>query len=81
MDVYLAVFDRDSFQVGKKRLGRVDNYISQRYVDVHTPKRRFPNVEEAAMTSASMPMMASAIGMGALEDWMGNPVPYRPYLL
>lgn len=69
MDVYLAVFDKDSFQVGKKLLGRVESYISQHYVDAHTPKRRLLNVEETAMASAPMPMMAPA---PALEDLMAK---------
>ena len=67
MDVYLAVFDKDSFQVGKTLLGRVDSYISQHYVDARTPKRRLPDVEGAALVGAPMPMMAPA---PALEDLM-----------
>lgn len=67
MDVYLAVFDRDSFQVGRKLLGRVESYISQHYVDAQTSRRRLLDVEGAAMASAPMPMMAPA---PALEDLM-----------
>ena len=70
MDVYLAVFDKDSFQAGKKLLGQVESYITQHYVDARTPKRRFLHAEEAAMASAPMPMMAPAPAFGELEDLM-----------
>lgn len=40
MDVYLAVFDRESFHVSEELLGSVDSYIDENYVDSHTQKRR-----------------------------------------
>ena len=70
MDIYLVVFDKDSFQTGKKLLGRVESYISQHYVDAHTPKRRFLDTEEAAMAGAPMPMMAPAPVFEDLENLM-----------
>ncbi len=40
MDVYLAVFDKSSFNVSKKLLGDVKSYIDQKYADTHHQERR-----------------------------------------
>lgn len=39
MDVFLLVFDKDSFKVGIELLGQVKSYIDENYVDEHTYKR------------------------------------------
>ncbi len=71
MEVYLAVFDKSSFLIGKALLGRVESYIDQHYVDAHTQhRRRLLGVEEQAL-SAPMPMMAAA-PVPALDDLMRN---------
>ncbi len=64
MQVYLAVFDPDSFQVSKALLGRVESYIDGHYVKAHTDMRRRSIQQEAAdleqTASFAFPMMASA---------------------
>lgn len=41
MDVYLVIFDRDSFCISKFLLGKVESYIDENYVDSHyRPRRR-----------------------------------------
>lgn len=67
MDIYLAVFDKDSFRVSQKLLGRVESYISQHCVDALTPKRRLLSVEENAIAAPAMPMAAPA---PALDEFM-----------
>lgn len=40
MTVYIAVFDKESFQIGERLFSDIAQYIDQNYVDTHT-KRRF----------------------------------------
>ena len=40
MDVYLAVFDKDALEAGKRLVGEVQAFIDQHYVDEHTPAFR-----------------------------------------
>lgn len=40
MDVYLAIFDRDSFAVSERLVGAVESYIDENYVDSHFINRR-----------------------------------------
>jgi len=40
LDVYLAVFDRESFIVSEKLLGEVTTYIDEHYVEKHETRRR-----------------------------------------
>lgn len=40
MDVYLVVFDRESFAVSRELLGAVESYIDENYVDTHGIFRR-----------------------------------------
>lgn len=74
--VYLAVFDKSSFQIGKALLGDVESYIDQHYVDVHTYDRsQLLEVEEATFREAAYPgVYAAAKPMAApsqgLDDWM-----------
>lgn len=74
--VYLAVFDKSSFQIGKALLGDVESYIDQHYVDVHTYDRsQLLEVEEDAFREAAYPgVCAAAKPMAApsqgLDDWM-----------
>lgn len=71
MEVYLAVFDKSSFLIGKALLGRIESYIDEHYVDTHTQRRRrLLRVEEQAF-NAPMPMMAAA-PPPALDDLMQN---------
>lgn len=53
MDVYLAVFDKSSFQIGEALLGKVEHYIDQHYVDAHTAARgQLLQVEKDALEKA-----------------------------
>lgn len=40
MDIYLAIFDSDSFIVSEKLLGAVESYIDENYVDTHFISRK-----------------------------------------
>ena len=82
MEVYLAVFDQTSFQIGEALLGDVESYIDQHYVDAHrVTRRRLLDVEEDALRqmarpdlSIQMPSMAAPIAMPAqgLDDLIEN---------
>jgi O-acetyl-ADP-ribose deacetylase (regulator of RNase III) len=39
LDVYLAVFDKEAFDVSEKLLGDVESYIDEHYVDAHRVRR------------------------------------------
>ena len=79
MDVWLTVFDKSSFLIGRALLGRVDSYIDQHYVDAsRTGRRSLLRVEEEAMEEAR-PYCASMPGPAApsmpargLDDLMKN---------
>lgn len=80
MDVYLAVFDKSSFLIGKALLGRVESYIDQHYVDTHHADRRQllraekDALEEAQPNSFSAPSMpapmAAPVPAQGLDDLM-----------
>lgn len=82
MEVYLAVFDKSSFQISKALLGKVDSYIDQHYVDAYRiDRRRLLDVEKAALGQADPsvfppPMAAAAAPMAmpaqGLDDLMEN---------
>lgn len=82
MDVYLAVFDKSSFLIGKALLGRVESYIGQHYVDARLTGRRWLlRAEKEAMEetranippapSMPAPMAARAPAQG-LDDLVKN---------
>lgn len=86
MDVYLAVFDKSSFLVGKALLGRVESYIDQHYVDAHRiDRRQLLRAEESAMEearsdfrpapsmSAPMPASMPAQGLDELVKHLDEP--------
>ncbi len=55
LDVYLVVFDRDSFMVSKIVLGEVASYIDEYYVGKHMIRRRdFLRVEREALDEAEI---------------------------
>jgi len=55
MDVFLVVFDRDSFMVSKIVLGEVASYIDEYYVGKHMIRRRdFLRVEREALDEAEI---------------------------
>lgn len=80
MEVYLAVFDKSSFQISKALLGDVESYIDQHYVDAHrVARRQLLDVEEDALRravtpnlSAQMPSMAAPMATQGLDDLMEN---------
>lgn len=54
MDVYLTVFDKDSFLTGRALLGRVESYIDQHYVDARQAgRRKLLRVEADAVEQAA----------------------------
>lgn len=73
LDIYLAVFDKESFVVSRQMLGDVEAYLSENYVARHTPPQRFLNRFESQVTS--VPDLASrACGSvpDNLEEIIGN---------
>jgi len=84
MDVFLVVFDKASFAVGKALLGAVNSYIDEHYVEEHQEKRRkLLYTERSAldnMPTDAAPMMApSSLSMAKpkanrkrLDDLVGN---------
>lgn len=80
MEVYLAVFDKSSFQISKALLGNVGSYIDQHYVDAHqVGRRKLLDVEKDALyqaetsnLSAFLPPAAAPMAMPAqgLDDLM-----------
>lgn len=76
MEVYLVIFDRVSFAVGKELLGAVESYIDEHYVDAHpVSRRKLLEVEYQAMDSAMMappPVQAAPMAAApqALDDLM-----------
>jgi O-acetyl-ADP-ribose deacetylase (regulator of RNase III) len=55
LDVYLAVFDKEAFEVGEKLLGDVESYIDEHYVDTHRVRhrRQLLYVEKRALEGAN----------------------------
>ena len=77
IEVYLAVFDKASFQISKALLGDVESYIDQHYVDAHRiDRRRLLDVENAALGKAFSPPVAAAAPMAmpaqGLDDLIEN---------
>lgn len=80
LEVYLAVFDRDSFAVSGKLLGQVASYIDEHYVAARQARRRaLLDVERkafrkgnAALSDAMPAAMAPAKVPPALDDLIGN---------
>ena len=62
IDVYLAVFDKATFEVSKTLLGEVESYIDEHYVNKHKISRRdlldveFKALDEAELIKYNMPM-------------------------
>lgn len=47
MDVYLAVFDRESFRAGRELFGRIDEYIDEHYAEVWMHAQRLRSLFQA----------------------------------
>ena len=74
MEVYLAVFDKSSFQIGKALLGDVDSYIDQHYVDAHVVgRRKLLDVEKTALYQVAAPMTIPALGLDDLIEHLDEP--------
>jgi O-acetyl-ADP-ribose deacetylase (regulator of RNase III) len=75
IDVYLTVFDRESFQISTDVSGSVESYIDEHYVDTHEIRRSQPyekqsisfNQEKCFEDLSAVPMQAN-IGIGDLLD-------------
>ena len=73
MDVYLAIFDKSSFLVGRALLGRVESYIDQHYVDEHhIDRRRLLRAEEDALEDA-LPRFGPAAQARPLAEAAATP--------
>ena len=59
MDVYLAIFDRRSFEVSKELLGAVTSYIDENYISSHTFRRS--DISSLNMITQSVPSRSSAV--------------------
>ena len=71
MDIYLAVFDKDSFAVSAELLGKVESYIDETYAAAHSMQRR----ELLAVESADIRAVSSRSPggkPGSLDDWIGH---------
>lgn len=77
LDVYLVVFDKATFQVSKKLLGEVADYLGEHYVDEDLARRRrqqLLSVEIEVLSSSSSEMLhetPQAIRSG-LDALVGN---------
>lgn len=68
MDVYLAVFDKASFIVGKELMGEVESYIDEHYVDTHRQARSsLLDVEKKLFAEAEV-SAAPMISLGSCEQ-------------
>lgn len=76
MDVYLAVFDKASFVVGKELMGEVESYIDEHYVDTHRQARSsLLDIEKIFFAEAEIsaaPMMSPASCEQSLDDLMAE---------
>ena len=78
MQIYLAVFDRDSYQLSEKLFKNIASYIDQHYVDLHPVSRRVQRMREdremlpCAMETMAAPMEAPVVASKAmsLEDML-----------
>lgn len=76
MDVYLAVFDKQSFGVSQALLGEVEGYIDENYVAAHRTHRRklldaeYEAFEEARASACVRPAPLAA--PGGLDDLVGH---------
>lgn len=59
IDVYLAIFDRRSFEVSKELLGAVTSYIDENYISSHTFRRS--DISSLNMITQSVPSRSSAV--------------------
>jgi O-acetyl-ADP-ribose deacetylase (regulator of RNase III) len=83
LDVYLAVFDKEAFDVSEKLLGDVESYIDEHYVDTHRVRRdnllhveqqsikdtEFADIYFESSAAEYAPMEAPA---GGIDDLVGK---------
>ncbi|HHT96053.1 MAG TPA: macro domain-containing protein [Clostridia bacterium] len=80
IDIYLVLFDKSAFVIGRELLGDVKSYIDEHYVERHEVKReRFLGAESRTMRKAKAsinrcfgPMYESADAATTLDDVIGN---------
>ncbi|MDE6731766.1 MAG: macro domain-containing protein [Oscillospiraceae bacterium] len=76
IDVYLAVFDKASFVVGKELMGEVESYIDEHYVDTHRQARSSRlDIEKkffAEEELSAAPMMSPVKRQQSLDDLMAE---------
>jgi len=78
IDVYLAVFDKDSFIVSEQLMGEVESYIDEHYIDTHNFGRsQLLDIEKRSLAEAdaavydAMPTAPQTVGT-SLEDLVDN---------
>lgn len=78
MDVFLAVFDQETLSISEKRLGEIQSYIDEHYVEEHSVSRReLLAVEKQALagetfSNLTMPQQAAMEQIACLDDVIGN---------
>lgn len=81
IDIYLVLFDKSAFVIGRELLGDVKSYIDEHYVERHEVIReRFLGAESRTMSKAKAsidtlrfgPMCESADAAATLDDVIGN---------
>lgn len=72
LEVYLAVFDKSSFLIGKALLGGVESYIDQHYVDTRRYDRRVPPASGKPAYSEPFLMAPNASRSQSLDELVDN---------
>lgn len=72
MSVYLVVFDRDSFRVGKELLGEVKSYIDDHYVSSHYVSRQHYARFEPQDPTQAFPPAACRRAQGSDADGLDS---------
>ena len=75
LQIYLVVYDRDSFRLSEKLFRDVESYIDENYVDTHRECR--PYILSQRQERMSMPPAPSAPAPMAMEDCMLGMAPTK----
>ena len=75
MMVYLAIFDRKSYEIGDKLYSDITSYINDQYVDEHSDslslqKTRFVGFDNTCLREGSAPL--SSAEQRSIMDWLSD---------
>ena len=75
MMVYLAIFDRKSYEIGDKLYSDITSYINDQYVDEHSDslslqKTRFVGFDNTCLREGSAPL--SSAEQKSIMDWLSD---------